>query len=372
MNKPIGTTENRRDWLTLHLVPGLGAAGFRKLVDAFGSPAHALSASKKELQQIPGLRPEAINSIANGPPYQEADRELARIKQLGLTLLCFDDADYPALLANIYRPPMVLYIKGDPRVLNQPGLAVVGSRAATSYGLKIARDLSSQLAAMGLVIVSGLALGIDTAAHAGALAVGGKTVAVLGSGLDVLYPPSNQRLAEQISCTGAMVSEYPLGTKPDSFRFPARNRIISGLTRGVLVVEAAQRSGSLITARLALEEGREVFAIPGRVDSVKSAGTHRLLQEGAKLVGSIDDIFDELGWQKERPKAAPSPGKEEIAALDQEEKLVLSLLDVYPKQIDALITETRLGAATVNGVLMRLELCGLVEALPGQQYRVVN
>ena len=365
--------EKRRDWLTLHLVPGLGATGFRKLVETFGSPSAALRAGRKELQQVPGLRPEAINAIANAPPFQEADRELTRIGQLGISLLCFDDADYPALLANIYRPPMVLYVKGDPGVLSQPGLAVVGSRAATSYGLKIARDLSRQLAAMGLIIVSGLALGIDTAAHTGTLAAGGRTVAVLGSGLDVLYPPSNWRLAEQIAATGAMVSEYPLGTKPDSFRFPARNRIISGLTRGVLVVEAAQRSGSLITARLALDEGREVFAIPGRVDSVKSAGTHRLLQEGAKLVGSIDDIFDELGWQGGRPEGGPAPVEDErTVALDQEEQLVLALLDVYPKQIDALITEARLGAASVSGVLMRLELHGLVEALPGQQYRAVK
>jgi DNA processing protein len=372
-HRQIGMVEKRRDWLALHLVPGLGAAGFRKLVAAFGSPQHALLAGRKELQQVPGLRPEAINALAGDPSYLEADRELARIAQLGISLICFGDADYPALLANIFRPPMVLYCKGDPSVLSQAGLAVVGSRAATSYGLKIARDLSRQLAAKGLVIVSGLALGIDTAAHTGALSVGGKTVAVLGCGLDVPYPPSNGRLAEQIAANGVMVSEYPLGTRPDAFRFPARNRIISGLTRGVLVVEAAQRSGSLITARLALDEGREVFAIPGRVDSVKSAGTHRLLQEGAKLVGTIDDILDELGWQRGGLEADPAKVEDEPPmALDHEEKLVLALLDVYPKQIDALITEAKLCAATVNGVLMRLELHGLIEALPGQQYRAVK
>lgn len=363
--------ETRRDWLTLHLVPGLGAAGFRKLVARFGSPTEALRAGRKELMQLQGLRPEAIDGIVKGPPFREADLELKRIGELGIALVCLGDAEYPALLANIYKPPMVLFVKGELGVLCSPGLAVVGSRAATTYGLKIARELSGQLAAQGLVIVSGLALGIDTAAHAGALAAGGKTIAVLGSGLDVIYPKTNWRLAEQIAGSGAMVSEYPLGTRPDPFRFPARNRIISGLTRGVLVVEAAQHSGSLITARLALDEGREVFAIPGRVDSVKSAGTHRLLQEGAKLVGSIADVLVELGWQTGGREAAMPEKVPAAVALDADESLILGLLDAYPIHIDSLITQARLGAATVNGVLLRLELHGLIEALPGQHYRAV-
>lgn len=364
--------ETKRDWLTLHLVPGLGAAGFRKLLAVFGSAKEALGAGRKELQQVAGVRPESIDAIVGGPPFAEAERELARIGQAGISLLCFGDPDYPILLANIYQPPMVLYVKGDRGLLTKPGLAVVGSRAATSYGLKIARELSGQLATKGLVIVSGLALGIDTAAHAGALAVGGGTVAVLGCGLDVTYPKGNWRLAEQIAESGAMVSEYRLGTKPECFRFPARNRIISGLTRGVLVVEAAQRSGSLITARQAVNEGREVFAIPGRVDSVKSAGTHHLLQEGAKLVGGINDILEELGWQAGSPGGDPAPSFQAAArdvALDQDEALVLALLDVYPTHIDSIINQARLGVATVNAVLMRLELHGLIEALPGQQYR---
>jgi DNA processing protein len=367
--------ETRRDWLTLHLIPGLGASGFRKLVDTFGSATQALHAGRKELQRVAGLRTEAVSAIVSEPPYEEAERELRRIEQLGISLICFGDSDYPALLANIYNAPMVLYVKGDPELLSKMGLAIVGSRAATSYGLKIARDLSGQLAAKGLVIVSGLALGIDTAAHAGALAVGGKTVAVLGCGLDVSYPKSNEQLAKRIAGDGALVSEYRLGTPPESFRFPARNRIISGLARGVLVVEAAQRSGSLITARLALDEGREVFAIPGRVDSVKSAGTHRLLQEGAKLVGGIDDILDELGWQTTRPDGGSSPLQrttEAVLPLDQDERQVLALLDVYPKHIDSIITQARLGAAKVNEVLLLLEMHGLIEVLPGQQYRAVE
>lgn len=343
-------------------------------METFGSAASALHARCQDLSQVPGLRAEAIAVITKQPPYQEAEAELLKAERLGVTLVCFGEPDYPALLANIYKPPMVLYVKGDSGLLGLEGLAVVGSRAATSYGLKIARELSGKLAAKGLVIFSGLALGIDTAAHAGALAVGGKTVAVLGCGLDVSYPKSNWRLAEQIAQAGAMVSEYPLGTPPDAFRFPERNRIISGLGRGVLVVEAAQRSGSLITARLALEEGREVFAIPGRVDSVKSAGAHRLLQEGAKLVGGIDDILDEMGWLSETssrgstPSAQPPPEE----PLGPEEARVLAVLEAYPKHIDSIITQARLSPAKVNELLLRLELQGLIESLPGQQYRAVD
>ncbi|MBA3016278.1 MAG: DNA-processing protein DprA [Proteobacteria bacterium] len=367
--------DTRRDWLTLHLVPGLGATGFRRLVETFGSASSVFKVSQKDLLQVPGLRADAIAAIVNHPPYQEADVELKQADRLGVALLSFGEPDYPALLANIYKPPMVLYVKGDPGVLKQEGLAVVGSRAATSYGLKIARELSGKLAAKGLVIFSGLALGIDTAAHAGTLAVGGRTVAVLGCGLDVCYPASNWRLAEQIIETGgALVSEYRLGTKPDAFRFPERNRIISGLGRGVLVVEAAQRSGSLITARLALEEGREVFAIPGRVDSTKSAGAHRLLQEGAKLVGGIDDILDEMGWLTAGSacEMATSSKLAPAEPIGQDEAQVLAVLEVYPKHIDSIIAQAKLTAAKVNEVLLRLELNGLIESLPGQQYRAIT
>lgn len=367
-------TETKRDWLTLHLVPGLGAVGLRKLVEAFGSPSAALRAGRHHLQQVAGLRPEVILAITTAPPYQEADRELARCAALGISLLCLGDPSYPALLANIYNPPPVLFVKGDPEVLTKSCLAVVGSRAATAYGLKIARDLSGQLAARGVVVVSGLALGIDTAAHAGALAAGGETVAVLGCGLDVPYPQSNARLATQIAGAGAVISEYPLGTQPDAFRFPARNRIISGLSRGVLVVEAAQRSGSLITARLALDEGREVFAIPGRVDSVKSTGTHRLLQEGAKLVGSVDDILEELNWPATGSAVGTSPPSSAAApmTLSPEESLIFKLLDVYPKHIDTIISQAGSGVAKVSEILLLLELQGLIEAVPGQQYRALK
>jgi len=369
-------TDPQQDWLTLHLVPGLGSVGFRALLTAFGSAAAVLRASQKDLQGVPGIRSQVISAITTPSPYrQAAEHELQRMASLGMVMLCFGDEGYPGLLANIFNPPMTLFVKGNPGALRKEGLAVVGSRAATSYGLKVARDFSAQLASMGVVIVSGLALGIDTAAHTGALTAGGETVAVLGCGLDVPYPRANTRLACQIAEAGAVISEYPLATPPDAFRFPARNRIISGLTRGVLVVEAAQRSGSLITARLALEEGREVFAIPGRVDSLKSSGTHRLLQEGAKLVGTIDDILEELHWRLSAPTEGSTAGPPSAAPsppLSANEARVIGLLDVYPKPIDTIITQSRLPAATVSEVLLLLELQGLIESLPGQQYRAVS
>jgi DNA processing protein len=234
--------------------------------------------------------------------------------------------------------------------------------------------MADSLSGQGFTIISGMALGIDTAAHNGTLAAGGRTIAVLGCGLDIVYPPGNKELHKLIACAGAVVSEFPLGTKPESFRFPARNRIISGLSLGVLVVEAANRSGSLITASHALEQGREVFAVPGRIDSMKSAGTHTLLQQGAKLVHSINDIIEEL-------PAAAQPGQDKIisqgregepvlpANLSQEEAELLSCLDVYPLTIDDIVQESGFSARKTNELLLHLELKGVVEALPGTSYK---
>nr|MDA8166095.1 DNA-processing protein DprA [Desulfobacteraceae bacterium] len=286
----------------------------------------------------------------------------------GLIILTWDHPAYPPLLRTIPDPPLLLYTKGDLACLSQPGLGVVGARAATSYGRQVAQDMAFQLARKGLVIISGFALGIDTAAHQGALRAGGRTVAVLGNGLDMVYPEQNRKLFDKIAETGTLVSEYPLGTTPDAFRFPARNRIISGLALGVLVVEAAKRSGSLITAHLALEQGREVFAVPGRVDSWKSEGAHRLLQEGAKLVFRAEDILEELphgltGLLAAKPEAVP---REPLAP---EEEQLLALLDSYPQTIDELIQQTAWPAAKVTELLLLLELKRYIESLPGKQYQ---
>ncbi|MDH3359276.1 MAG: DNA-processing protein DprA [Desulfobulbaceae bacterium] len=362
------------NWLRLSLTPGLGAAGCRRLIDHFGTPDRALAASQSELAQITGIRKTTLAGIGKADTIKSAEETLARVKNNNQTIICWDDPEYPDQLRTIHDPPALLYLKGSVEVLNSDGIAVVGARAASTYGLQMARRFSEDIARRGLTIISGLALGIDSNAHTGALSASGTTVAVLGCGLDIVYPPRNIKLFKEIADKGALVSEYPPGTPPDGFRFPARNRIISGLAFGVLVVEAAKRSGSLITAQLALEQGREVFAVPGRIDSGKSEGTHRLLQEGAKLVHSVDDILEELPIF-----SSPGPTNkkqtsttDKIANMDQESQTLMAILDVYPKNIDDLIITTGLSARLVSEKLVLLELADLVEVLPGKLYQLKN
>ncbi|HSR36599.1 MAG TPA: DNA-processing protein DprA, partial [Desulfurivibrionaceae bacterium] len=274
-------------------------------------------------------------------------------------------------LKEIANPPLVLYVKGDADLLAGSALAVVGARAATSYGQKIAGEVSAGLARHGLTVVSGLALGIDGVAHRAALAAGGTTIAVLGCGVDLPYPAQHRGLYEEIAAQGALVSDYPLGTPPEGFRFPARNRIISGLCRGVVVIEAAKHSGSLITAELAMEQGREVFAVPGRIDSAKSEGCHRLIREGATLIHSVADILAELRYPVATTAAtiAPAGAVADDAPLSAEEQCIIACLEAYPKDIDTIITATRLSAQKVASLLLGLELKGVVAAHPGQQYQ---
>ena len=359
------------NWLRLSLITGLGVTNCLRLVEHFGSPDRVLNAPRAELAQIKGLRKTTLAAIVNSDTTQYAEETLLKVQKAGQTVLCLDDPEYPEQLRNIHDPPVLLYLKGSLEVVKSAGIGVVGARAASTYGLQMARRFSEDIAGRGLTIISGLALGIDSNAHAGALAVKGKTVAVLGCGLDIVYPPRNRQLFEEIADTGALVSEYPPGTPPDGFRFPARNRIISGLSLGVLVVEAAKRSGSLITAQLALEQGREVFAVPGRIDSGKSEGTHRLLQEGAKLVHDVADIMEELpGLATSAPvEKNQRPAVAVIPDLDQESQALLAVLDVYPKNIDDLIVATGLPARMVSEKLVLLELADLIEVLPGKQYQ---
>lgn len=364
------------EWLTLSFTAGLGATACRKLVEHFGTPARALSAGRRELAAAPGISQPQVEALVAGDPGRaaKAAAELDRVRELGFHLLTLDDPQYPYQLKNIHAPPPVLYVKGSPAALDCRGLGIVGSRAATSYGRGVAARIATGLAQRGFTIISGLALGIDTEAHKGALAAAGLTVAVLGCGLDIVYPEENRGLFQKISENGAVISEYPLGTKPDGFRFPARNRIISGLSLGVLVVEAAPRSGSLITAGHALEQGREVFAVPGRVDSFKSSGTHSLLKQGAKLVQGIDDILEELP-----PMAGAVTGIEtggaagpDLDALDPEERGLFEVLEVYPRTIDEIVRDAGRPAAKISELLLLLELKGMVEALPGKCFRRVG
>jgi DNA processing protein len=364
-------------WLALHLAPGLGPVTCRKLVAHFGSPEEVLSAGSKMLAERVPLRPESLDAL-RGPGRVHLDelveKEIDQADSENIMIIPIDDPFYPDLLKEIHDPPVALYVRGAPELLNDRSIAIVGSRAATQYGLGIAGQMASTLSGQGFTIISGMALGIDTSAHNGALAAGGRTIAVLGCGLDIVYPPGNKQLHKHIASAGTVVSEFPLGTKPESFRFPARNRIISGLSLGVLVVEAANRSGSLITASHALEQGREVFAVPGRIDSMKSAGTHTLLQQGAKLVHSINDIIEELSVA-----AQPGQGKDVSQGIEgepvspvnlsQEEAELLNCLDVYPRTIDDIVQESGFSAQKANELLLHLELKGVVEALPGTSYK---
>lgn len=359
------------DWLTLVLTPGLGPRNIRRLLEQFGSPAGVFRASRKQLTSIAGLQPRVVDALENRTAATFAKREESLLVSAGATLICWDDPRYPELLRNIPDAPPLLYGKGNVALLEKPAIAVVGSRASTAYGKGVARDIAAQLAREGLCVISGLALGIDTAAHTGALDAGGDTVAVLGCGVDVVYPPQNRKLYDRIAASGLLLSEYPFGSKPDAFRFPARNRIISGLAYGVLVVEAAQRSGSLITARLALDYGREVFAVPGRVDSLKSAGPHRLLQDGAKLVHSIDDILEELPFFTRRPETSKTMPtvQASLENMTEEEQKLFVALEVYPKIVDEIIATVNMPARKVSEILLSLELKGIVESLPGNQYQ---
>ena len=367
-------------WLSLHLVPGMGPVTCNKLVAHFGSAEKVLSAGSSGLAAVTPLRQETLTALLGQGRQQLEDqvrKEIERAEKENITIIPFDDPCYPELLKKIHDPPVVLYVKGNPEVLNCNGLGIVGSRASTVYGRSVAEQMANNLSRQGFTIISGMALGIDTAAHTGALAAEGKTVAVLGCGIDIVYPPGNRNLYEKITSAGAVISEYPLGTKPDSFRFPARNRIISGMSLGVVVVEAAKRSGSLITASHALEQGREVFAVPGRIDSVKSAGTHTLLQQGAKLVHSINDIIEEFSVAALQPEIIDTgrEGDEQVFPenLSPEEAEMFGFIEVYPRTFDEIVKESGFSAQQTNELLLLLELKGVVQSLPGKSYqRVTN
>lgn len=362
------------DWINLSLVPGLGLGGYWRLIEHFHSPAEVLRASKKDLLNVKGIQERQVSALFSlMDNHNRGEKELERLAALGGVALSFEDEGYPALLRQLVDPPPVLYIQGRSGLLSSPGVAVVGSRAATSYGRKTAFNLGRSLAALSVTVISGLALGIDTESHLGALAGQGNTVAILGCGLDVVYPRQNQSLYKQIAEHGALVTEYPLGTRPDGFRFPARNRIIAGLSQGVIVVEAAKKSGSLITAQMALDCGREVFAVPGQVDSCKSEGAHWLLQQGAKLVQRVEDIVVELDLQcSENHNEEKTRQEEHSFDIEPEALALLAYIEPYPLMRDALLEKSGLSPARMSELLLLLELDGLIEILPGDKLRNIS
>lgn len=364
------------DWVSVSLVPGLGATGMARLVERFGGPDRVLQATAQERSRVGGIRSEALQELCDaGRVRARGEQELSLLARIGGRAISVEDLFYPFLLAQISGVPQVLYTQGQAGWGDGCSVALVGSRAATSYGHRIAFTLGRDLAGFGVSVVSGLALGVDASAHAGALAAGGVTVAVLGCGLDVVYPRENEKLYGQIREQGLLVSEYPLGTRPEAFRFPARNRIIAGMSSAVVVVEAAKKSGSLITAEFALEEGREVFAVPGQVDSFKSAGAHWLLQQGARVALSGRDIVNELpGCIQMLTKRAESTENCAIenTGRDSEGNALLDLIESYPMPRDLLIARSGLSPARVAELLLMFELDGLIELLPGGDLRRIS
>lgn len=359
-----GGMERYRSWLALRRVTGVGNVLYRRLLDRFKTPDAVLAASEEALLTVGGISPDLANGIRSFAAYDQVDLEIEKLTALGITLLSLQDPDYPPLLAAIYDPPPILYLKGDPRLPNPYPLAVVGSRRASHYGKTVAERLSRELAEQGMTIVSGFARGIDALAHHTALEAGGRTIAVLGSGIDCIYPAEHRNLYDEIAEQGLLLSEFPLGTPPDGHNFPQRNRIISGLSLGCLVIEATLESGSLITARSALEQGREVFAVPGSILSKTSAGTHHLIRSGAKLVERMEDILEEI-----LPQVRRAPRESAFAPLLQgEEKKLYDLLGFEPKHIDQLIHESALPIAAVSGLLLALELRGIARQLTGKFY----
>jgi len=346
---------------------------FNRLIKAFHTPAKVFQATPDMLKRIEGIRSNTIKVITSSAKDSAwANRELDQLEKLGLGLLTLNDESYPQILKMIYDPPPILYIKGEIQERDGLSLAIVGSRSASAYGKDTTQRLARSLTERGFTIVSGLARGIDTAAHKGALKAGGRTLAVLGSGVDVIYPWENNRLAEEISEHGAVISEFPLGTQPEAPHFPSRNRIISGLSLGTIIIEASFRSGSLITARLALEQGREVFAVPGNVDSPWSKGTNRLIKEGAKLVTDTEDIIEEVLPQYEAPGKLKNESPPEPEDLTLEGKTILALLEASPVPIDSLIQKTGFPSGQVSSLLLDLELKGLVKQLPGKTFKKVS
>ncbi len=361
-------------WMTLSQVPGIGLASFWSIVNNYGDPERALRCNVKDLRLVSGIGKRQLAGFSEKDKIRKYCRQqLEDLHKKGGFSLPFTHDLYPEILKEISDPPPVLYVLGDPTVLNETLIAIVGSRASTSYGNRIAFDLGKKLAYSGVSVVSGLALGIDTESHRGALAGSGKTIGVLGCGVDVVYPRQNLPLFQEIVQNGAIVSEYPLGTTPEGFRFPARNRIIAGMSRGVVVVEAAKKSGSLITAQLALEEGREVYAVPGQVDSYKSEGSHWLLKQGAKLVQSEKDILEDLSIASTlAAKASGELHNGGMNALEPQAKLLLEQLDSYSLSRDELIQKSGLPVSQLSEILLILELEGFIEVLPGDEIRKIN
>ncbi len=367
-------------WLALALTPGLGPSRARQLVEHYGSVAEVFRATLTDLEAA-GLRAVSAQAIALGKSTEAAQEEIIRATAAGAQIVTPDSPAYSVRLRQIYDPPVVLYVRGEAALLDQPGIAVVGTRHPTPYGLGMAERLSCDLAARGVIIISGLARGVDTAAHRGAIAARGKTVAIFGTGVDVIYPRENSRVADQIlALGGALVSEFPIGSFAAPQNFPIRNRIISGLSLGVMVVEAGEYSGTRITARCALEQNRELFAVPGNVTNRNSWGPNTLIKQGAKLTATWEDVWEELPADAKlalspQANANDAPGKTASLFADDKtsphERKVLALIRADEStHIDTLveILENEMSSSEIFAALFELELAGKIRQMPGKNY----
>jgi DNA processing protein len=352
--------------IALNMIPQMGPVRLRRLLDAFGSAEKILLARTDQLAAISGVPRALADNISRWQEFADPAAELKKAADLGAHVITAEDDEYPSALREIHDPPIVLYVRGHLTERDRNAVAVVGSRKATHYATESAKKLSFQMAYAGLTVASGLARGIDTAAHQGALAAKGRTIAVIGSGLGELYPPENAELADRIAASGAVISEFPIDTKPDRQTFPIRNRIVTGLSFGVLVVEAGANSGALISANMAAEQGRTLYAVPGRIDAPSALGSNRLIQQGAKLVITVDDILDDLPLvfreKPDLPAAAPA------VDLTPDQQKILEAIGTEETSLDSVIATSGLTAAVVSSTLLALEIRRLVKQLPGKRF----
>jgi DNA processing protein len=363
---------SREAFIALNMVADVGPVRVRQLLDAFGSPEKILQAPRSELKKVDGIGEEVAKSITKWRENVRLDDELARIERENVRVVTQLDDEFPQNLREIHDPPLVLYVRGALKKNEKLAVAVVGTRRPTHYGQESARKLAYQLAHCGVAVISGGARGIDTAAHRGALQAKGRTIAVVGTGLDVIYPAENKKLFDEIAESGAVVTEFPFGTKPTKTNFPMRNRILSGWSLGVIVVEAGLHSGASITATQAAEQGRQVFAVPGRIDSPMSKGTHRLIKEGAKLTEDVEDVLSEFEFLTFRRAESEKSDESATISLTETEQKIVNALAEQELSPDEIIAATGLTSAEVSSTLLALEMKRVVKQLPGRRFARVR
>jgi DNA processing protein len=355
--------------IALNMLPTVGPVRLRKLLEVFREPQQILRAKRGELRKVEGIGNEVADQISNWEGIVDLAAELKRVGEFGATVITQGSLSYPNSLREIHAPPIVLYVWGELQERDHHAIGIIGARRTTHYGTESAKKLAYQLAYAGLTVISGLARGIDTAAHQGALAAKGRTIAVIGSGLAKLYPPENRALAEKIrDGNGAIVSEFSMEIEPDRQTFPMRNRIIAGWSHGILVVEAGLNSGALITAAQALEQGRSVYAVPGHINAPSAMGSNRLIQQGAKLVMDASDILDDLQILLPETKPSPEAAARPLPPLSEEERRVYEAIDASETSIDEITARSHLASAAVSSTLLQLELKRLVKQLPGKYF----